>query len=285
VIKIIEYIIIALLQGLFEWLPISSSGQVMIISINFFGISPDEAYSLAIWLHLGTSMAVLLKFRRDFIGIFKSIFSRNDEIIENSAITKRNWLIIGTLGTAITALPIYLLFNTILKTQYTAAHGDLITLIICGLLIITGIILILKKNKMGIKQIKEIEPYFFQKDSFFVGLMQGFSVLPGISRSGVTLSTILFENYRQEDALKLSFLISVPAVFGSIGADIILGGGSVFSSLNIFIILTVTIVSFIIGYLSMEILLKVAKKISFGYFCIAYGLISFLIILPFFIMG
>ncbi|MFX0073740.1 MAG: undecaprenyl-diphosphate phosphatase, partial [Candidatus Hermodarchaeota archaeon] len=56
----IEYIIIAILQGLIEWLPISSSGQVMIVAINFFGISPEEAFSLSIWLHLGTAFAVIL---------------------------------------------------------------------------------------------------------------------------------------------------------------------------------------------------------------------------------
>ena len=69
----IEYIIIALIQGIFEWLPISSSGQVMIVSTNFFGISPENAFSLAIWLHLGTTIAVLLKFRGDYIRIIKTI--------------------------------------------------------------------------------------------------------------------------------------------------------------------------------------------------------------------
>ena len=63
----IEYIIIAILQGLFEWLPISSSGQVMIVSVNLFGIPPEEAFSLSIWVHLGTALAVLIKLRKDYI--------------------------------------------------------------------------------------------------------------------------------------------------------------------------------------------------------------------------
>jgi len=281
--KIIEYIIIAILQGLFEWLPISSSGQVMIVSINFFGISPSEAYSLAIWLHLGTSLAVLIKFRGDFASIFKSLFPDKYDI-ENSYKVKRNWLILATLGTAITGIPLYLLFKSLLENYYIASHGDLITLIICGLLIITGIILLIK-DKSGTKQIQNMGPSFFQKDSLFAGLTQGFSVLPGISRSGITVSTILLENYAQEDALKLSFLISVPAVFGSIGADIIFGEGSIFGLLNLLIIIIVTLISFGIGYLSMEFLLKIAKRVSFGYFCICYGIVSFIIIIPFLIIS
>ena len=77
---------ISILQGLFEWLPISSSGTVMIVAINFFGISPEEAFSLAIWLHLGTSFAVILKFRKEFIEIFKAclpiIYGEPEEIIK-----------------------------------------------------------------------------------------------------------------------------------------------------------------------------------------------------------
>ncbi|TXT67569.1 MAG: Undecaprenyl-diphosphatase [Promethearchaeota archaeon] len=281
----IEYIIIAIVQGLFEWLPISSSGQVLIISINFLGITPSEAYSLAIWLHLGTSLAVLLKFRRDYVSIVKSLFPKKYDDIEDSYTVKRNWLIIGTLGTAISGIPLYLIFKVILKNYYSAAQGDIITLIICGLLIITGIILLLKKNKFGIKNVKEMPPTLFEKDSFLAGLAQGFSVLPGISRSGITLSTILFENYNQEDALKLSFLISVPAVFGSIGVDIIFGQGSIFGSLNILIILIITLISFGVGYLSMEFLIKIASKVNFGYFCIIYGIISYIIIIPFLLIG
>ena len=86
----IEYIIIAILQGLFEWLPISSSGQVMIVSINFLGIPPDEAFSLSIWAHLGTTLAVLIKLRKDYIQIIKSIIPRKFNLDEND-VKKRNW--------------------------------------------------------------------------------------------------------------------------------------------------------------------------------------------------
>ena len=279
----IEYIIIAILQGLFEWLPISSSGQVMIIAVNFFGIPPEEAYSLSIWLHLGTMFAVLLKFKKDYIRIVKSFLPMKFNI-EETDIKKRNWLIVGTIGTAITALPLYFIFKFIIVGEFTAIHGDLLTLIIAGMLIITGIILLLIKKKFGVKTIESVEKQNVIKDSFIIGLTQGVAVLPGISRSAITVSTTLIENYEQDNALRLSFLMSVPVVIASIAVDIIFGEGSVFRILDPITIIIITFFSFIVGYASIEILLKIAKRIQFGYFCLLYGIIAYVIILPFFII-
>ena len=276
----IEYIIIAILQGLFEWLPISSSGQVMVISINFFGISSDQAFSLAIWLHLGTALAVLAKFRLDFIEIIKSI-KPDFYKVKDKDIKRRNWIIFATIGTAITGIPIYLLFRIILIFDFSPTQGDITTIIISGFLIITGIMLLKLKKVYATKSIEDVSEKNILKDSSLSGFFQGFSILPGISRSGITTSVILYEKYSQKDALNLSFLMSVPVVFASIGVDIIFGEGSVFGSLNLIEIVLTTIISFIIGYLTIEILLRVAQKIQFGYFCILYGFISFAIIIPF----
>jgi len=281
---VIEYIILAILQGLFEWLPISSSGQVMIISINFFGIPPDQAFSLSIWMHLGTAFAVLIKLRKDYIQIVKSVIPKRFKVDE-SDIKKRNWLIYATIGTAITAIPLYLLFKFVIIEGFTATQGDVLTLAISGFLIVTGIVLLTFKGKFGKKTIKTVSDRELIKDSSISGLLQGIAILPGISRSGFTVSTILFEKYDQDQSLKLSFLMSVPVILASIGMDIIFGEGSVFGTINIFTIFIIIAVSFIVGYLSMELLLKIAQKINFSYFCILYGVLSFMIIVPFMLFG
>ncbi len=279
----IEYVIIALLQGIFEWLPISSSGQTFIISMNLFGISAEEAYSLAIWLHLGTTFAVLLKFRTDFVKIFKSLLPKT-YIVDEIDIKKRNWLIYATIGTAITALPLYFIFRIVISEAFTAFQGDLITLIISGLLIITGVILLKTRKIYGKSTLEDAPPNEITKDSFLAGLVQGVSILPGISRSGVTVSSVLLENYNQDAALRLSFLMSVPVAIASIIVDIIFGEGSVFGLIDPFLIILITIISFLIGYITIEILLHIAQKIGFGYFCISYGVIAYLIIIPFLII-
>jgi len=275
----IEYVIIAIIQGLVEWLPISSSGQVIIVSINFFGISSEAAFSLSIWLHLGTTLAVLLKFRAEYVNMIKSLIPKkfNSDQID---INNRNWIIYATIGTAIVALPLYLVFRIIILGSFTASQGDILTLIISGFLIITGIFLLKFSKKFGTKTILNIEKNQLKKDSLISGLFQGVAILPGVSRSGFTVSAIMLENYEQNNALKLSFLMSVPVALASIGVDIIFGEGSIFGVINPLIIILVTAVSFIVGYLSMEFLLKIAKKVEFGYFCIFYGIFSFIIILP-----
>lgn len=278
----IEYIIIAILQGLFEWLPISSSGQVMIVAIAFFGISPSGAFSLAIWLHLGTSISVLVKYRQEFIKILKT-FNPKDIMTDEIDVRRRNWIIYATIGTAITGLPLYFLFRVVLVDSFTAADGDIVTLLIAGLLIITGVVLIKTNTIYGDRTLDSIPKGNIFKESILVGLAQGVAILPGVSRSGMSVSAIMIENYEQDNALELSFLMSVPVAFASIAVDIIFGEGSVFGSLDLLTIIVITAVSFLVGYLSMEVLLKVAKRLPFGYFCILYGIIAFAIIVPFMI--
>ena len=280
----IEYIIIAILQGLFEWLPISSSGQTLIISTNFFGISPEHAFNLAIWLHLGTTIAVLLKFKGDFINILKGLIQK-DSSFDDVIIKKRNWIIWATIGTGITAIPLYFLFKILFLNAFTAFQGDVITLFISGLLIITGVILIVTRKIFGNRKVVDASKKSIQKDSFLSGLVQGISILPGISRSGVTVGVILLEKYEQDDALRLSFLMSVPVALASILVDIVFSEGSIFGTLDLLTILITTIVSFIVGYLTIEFLLRIARKINFGYFCVSYGVIAYLIIVPFMVIA
>jgi undecaprenyl-diphosphatase len=280
----IEYIIIAIIQGLVEWLPISSSGQVLIVSVNIFGIPPEQAFSLSIWVHLGTTIAVVVKMRKDFFRIIKTIIPGKFEV-ESIHVKKRNWLIYATVGTAITAIPLYLLFKFIIIEGFDATQGDIMTLVISGFLIITGIVLLIFKKKFGNKTIDSISNRELIKDSSISGLIQGIAILPGISRSGFTISTLIFEKYTQEQSLKLSFLMSVPVALASIGMDIIFGEGSVFGTIDFFTILILTAVSFIVGYFSMGLLLKISQKINFSYFCILYGVVSFVIIVPFMLFG
>ncbi len=276
----IEFIFIAILQGFFEWLPISSSGQTFIVAMNIFGISAEESFSLAIWLHLGTSFAVLLKFRTDFFKIFKSTLPRFYSIDEID-VKKRNWLIYATFGTGITAVPLYFFFKIVILDVFTARQGDLITLVISGFLIITGIILLKTRKNYGENTLENVQKKEVKRDATISGLIQGFSILPGISRSGVSVSAIALENYNQDSALRLSFFMSVPVTFASIIVDIIFGGGSIFGTLGLFVIIITTFISFLVGYFSIELLLRIAQRVSFGYFCIMYGIVAFGIMIPF----
>ena len=242
--------LLGILQGIAEWLPISSEGQTMVTMIALYGITPAAALSFSIFLHLGTMAAVLVKFRREFLGVLRALDS-------NLART----IIIATLCTGVTGLPLYLL----MKDTFTS--GTQVTLLIGLLLIGTG--LILRTGRAGIKDVGEITT----RDMVLLGLVQGFSILPGISRSGLTTSTLLLRNVRQDVALTVSFMISVPAVLGAVVID------HSAAALPVEIAVTMVAAAFVAGYLSMEVLIRVAKTLDFSKFCIALGLLTVVLVI------
>ncbi|TFG05745.1 MAG: undecaprenyl-diphosphate phosphatase [Promethearchaeota archaeon] len=274
-----EYYLLAILQGLFEWLPISSEGQTMVIAINGFGISEANALSLAIFLHLGTTLAVIVKFRKEIIRIIRAAYPNPPPDVTETDTKMRNWVIFGTIGTAVTAIPLYFL----IKESFTAFQGDLVTLFIAGFLLLTGVLLLLSRNKFGNNTLADVPQGRLTTHSVITGIIQGTAILPGISRSGITVSANLFENYEQNTALRLSFLMSIPVSLAAIALDF-LTEGSVFTFLDPLTVIILTAISFAIGYLTIAALLRLARKIQFGYFCIVYAVITFAVILPFLLL-
>lgn len=276
-ISMFGYYFLAILQGFFEWLPISSEGQTVVFATNVFGIPWENALSLAIFLHLGTTLAVIVKFRKEIIKIIKSAYPNPPPDVTETDKKMRNWIIYATIGTAVVAVPLYLL----VKETFVAVQGDVGTLIVVGCLLITGIILLATRKKYGKNTVEDVPEKTINKHSIISGLIQGTAILPGISRSGVTVSANLLENYEQNSALKLSFLMSIPASLAAIALDFLTEEGSVFSFLDPLTIVALTAISFAIGYLTIESLLKLAQRIQFGYFCVFYAVLAFAVILPF----
>lgn len=241
-----------ILQGVTEWLPISSSGQNMLALMNILNITPKDAFSLAIFLHLGTLLAAVIKFRGDII---KLINYRDRQLF---------WFIfITTIFSGIVGLPAYLL----LKENIDSWTGDAVTGLIGLLLVVTGLIIYLSKKKVGRKSLTGSSVV----DMVVVGSLQGLTILPGISRSGVTVSALLLRGYNQKEALRLSFLMSIPVVAGAVSADILTTDvchmGSLPVTIGVF-------TSFVFGYLTIDALLRIAQKIKFESFCVLFGLIA-----------
>ncbi len=245
-----QAIFLGLLQGITEWLPISSQGQTIIAATELFGIPAEKAFSYAIFLHAGTMLAALLYFRKEI----KEIISLREKNL-------LQFLGIAVLSTAITGIPMYLFLKQISSSSFY------LSLLIGLMLLVTGFLQWKKKKEKTAGKTK--------KNAFLLGLGQGFSVLPGISRSGVTTSVLLFTGFTPEKAFRLSFLLSIPSVFL---AEALFGlkEGIVFEA-NLLI---AVFVAFAVGYLSIKYLIKAAKRINFSYFCFALGVfyivISFL---------
>lgn len=260
-------IIVALLQGLVEWLPISSEGQVVFFIINFTSVPIDEVLSLAVWLHLGTSLAVIVRYPR----IILDLISLKDRVL-----LKR--LILATIGTAATAIPLYIF----IKDSISVFQGELINILVGGLLLVTAVILYLPTRQIT-EDSHEIETRdVSDTEALVTGLVQGSAVLPGLSRSGVTVSSLLMQRVDKETALRFSFLMSVPAVLGILALEIVTGSPIPASVTPVDLIL-IEVIVFIVGLASMEFLLRLARKVSFWKLCLVLALIAILFGLPTFL--
>ncbi len=279
-IDLLQGVIMAILQGVIEWLPISSEGQLSLLFVNFLNMNELEAVTLALLLHIGTMISVLWCFRDEFIHM---ITIPNGIKAEITMIT-----IITTLGTGITAVPIIVFFKSSWEeiSQNLPIGTDILFSALIGvLLVITGIILS-KQPEQGTRELTTIT----RKEALLLGMVQGIAALPGISRSGMTITVLLIIGLTQEDALRTSFIISVPAVLGATALEFILNGFSL--RLDALIIGTITfpywllfliiLLTAIIGVATMNVLLQL-KDIPYDKFCIGFGtgtiLLTFMILI------
>ena len=240
--------ILSLVQGIAEWLPVSSEGVAMFLMLNLLKFNPGSAFSYAVFLHTGTMLAVLVRFRREFLEMFRSIYGNG-----NARLLKI--VVVASLFTAFTALPLMLVVKGF-------RSGELVNVLIGVMLILTG--LILRLPEKGYRDLHD----FGLKEAALLGLAQGFAILPGVSRSGTTISFLLLRKMKEEHALKLSFIISVPAV---IGAAIIEGLPGGVSALSVALMVTIT---FAVGYATMDLLLRFARRVNFSAFCISLGALA-----------
>lgn len=239
-----EQIIMGIIQGIAEWLPISSEGLIILIKSSFFsGGGIENMVKQALFLHLGTFFAALIYFRKEIISLIQ--------------LKSRKLLVFLVTATLISGLLGYGLLNLLANLP-----ARTITLVI-GLLLLLTAGFQLKAKKGEYKERNDLTV----GDGILLGLVQGASVLPGLSRSGLTVSTLLLRKFKSSEALTLSFLMSLPVVLG----------GNIVLNLDKFVLSSELvwglIFSFIFGFLTIDLLLKLSKKINFGYFVLFFGLI------------
>ena len=255
--SVFESIILGAVQGIAEWLPVSSEGMIVLVKNNFFGGGPlADTIKMALFLHLGTFLAVLIYFRKDVKNVSLRFFGK--EKSEESGKILRfiiiATLISGVLGWGLLELLTNLENSIILTTRF-------INVAIAVLLAITGVAQLKKKKNSGHRSASELK----DGDSVLLGIAQGAAVLPGLSRSGLTVSVLLLRNFQDTQALRLSFLLSLPIV---LAGNIILNfNQAIFSLDNLIAFFS----SFVFGYITINLFIKLAKKINFGWFAVIFA--------------
>tara|TARA_Y100000294_G_C8514743_1_gene320334 strand:- start:358 stop:1167 length:810 start_codon:yes stop_codon:yes gene_type:complete len=258
-----QQIILGIIQGITEWLPISSEGMLLLITSNFFGdINLDLFLRQALFLHLGTFFAALIYFRRDVMDLIKGVANYKSSDPETKRTLK--FLFIATIISGIFGLAI-LNFIDLIKIEEIPLASASVNYLIGFLLLITGA-LQLKASSAGFRR----EYHLNNTDSIFLGFMQGLAVFPGLSRSGLTISSFLFRNIDETVALRLSFIMSLPIV---LLANIMLNFRDFVFIKSMFFGF---ILSFIFGFLTIHLLMEFSRKVKFGYFAIFFGLLAIL---------
>ena len=243
----IKYILIGFIQGITEFLPVSSSGHIVLFGSLF---ELDNLLLISVVAHIGTLFAVLFCYRKKIVELIKQ--PKNP--------TNLN-LIIATIPTVIMVL----LFNSFIEDNFSTSS------LVWGFLLSAILLLIADLKKEGNKKVTK-------KSALYMGLTQGFALLPGISRSGSTLTFGLLIGLDKKEALDFSFLMSIPIIFASAVYETF----KLFScqiTVNWLGIFLVMVSSFLFGILSIKIMLKTVKKNKLYFFSIYLIVLSLVILL------
>lgn len=255
---IFQAVILGIVQGLGEFLPISSSAHLVLIpwlfGWNYMGLPFDVA------LHMGTLLAVVLYFWKDWLGLFKGALSRKP-----STEKRLFWyLVIATVPGA--------LIGFVLEDKAATVFRS--PLLIGIMLILLGIVLYMADNK---RQLRTLETMTLM-DAVLIGLSQALAIIPGVSRAGSTMTTARLLSLTREDAARFSFLMSTPII---LGAGLLSVRHLQPSDINLAFAMGI-ITAFIVGLFSISFLLRYLKKSNFKIF-VGYRLIVGLgVILVFF---
>lgn len=257
---IFQAIIMGAIQGLTEFLPVSSSGH-LVIGQSLLGLK-TAGVTFEIWLHLGTLAAVLIYFRPRIIRLIQSLWNGREGATERTTI----WaLIIGTLPAVVVGFTL----KSAIETAFSSPRFTAAMLVITGLILLSTL---LAKNKGFL-----VSPL----RGLIIGVAQAIAILPGISRSGSTISAAMLIGVDPPKAAEFSFLLSIPAIAGAFLLDALSAKGSILPAGDFGGYLIGTAVSFLLGLLSIHYLLKIIRKGSFhlfGVYCLVVGTLSYVLL-------
>ena len=252
---ILEAIILGLIQGLTEFLPVSSSGHLELAKALFGDQSvPQESLTFTVVLHAATALSTIVIFRREIAQIFKGLFqfTWNDEM-------KFSLKIIISM---IPAVIIGLAFEEELESFFSGK----ILLVGCMLLVTAALLLLADKAKNTSKNVTF-------NNAVVIGISQAIAMLPGISRSGATISTSVLLGIDRTKAARFSFLMVVPLILGKVAKDL-LGGDINFSDTSVTPLAAGFIAAFVSGILACNWMIALVKKSKLSYFSIYCAIVG-----------
>lgn len=258
----LQAVILGLVQGLAEFLPISSSGHLAILE-NFFGIKEDSMLFFAVMLHFGTLLSVFVVFWKDIVELFKELILTIKDLIGHKGLRLDErpirklgvMIIVSCIPTAIIGFA----FGDIFEGIYSKP------VLIGVMFIITGLLLLAAETwGGGNRNINNLN----YRNSIFIGIVQGLAIIPGISRSGSTLFASLLCKLDREFAVKFVFLISIPTILGSFILELPDGLKEGITGQMWGPVIVGMLVAFLSGLFAVKVMLKVVANKKLKYFSI-----------------
>lgn len=254
--SVIEAIILGIIQGLTEFLPVSSSGHLELAKAILGDTSvPEESLMMTVVLHAATALSTVVIFRKEIMELLSGLFQfKNNEQFQYA------------LKIVISMVPAGLA-GVLLDEQIEALFGGQIMLVGFMLLVTGSLLFLADKAKNTLKPVST-------KNAILIGIAQAIAILPGISRSGATISTSVLLGIDRERAARFSFLMVVPLIFGKMAKDI-LSGDLASSQTDTTLLIAGFVAAFLAGLLACKWMIALVKKSQlkyFSFYCFVVGL-------------
>lgn len=283
--SILQAILLGLVQGITEFLPVSSSGHLSIIQ-NVFHIETDGGMLFDIMLHVGTLVAVFIVYRKDILRMIIEALRMCHDLIQNAKTlihnkkqddalrykkivhnNYRKFVLLVIVSTIPTGIIGYFAKNLVVAVSTT--------MLIPGVcLLLTGVLLLVSDiSEDGHKVPKNVS----YSNGFIIGICQGVATLPGLSRSGTTIAACLLSGFDRKFAVKYSFIMSIPAVLGAAILEIKDIGKETITFSQVGIYLVGAIIAGLVGYVCIKTMLVVVRKKKFkgfAFYCFAVGIFA-----------
>jgi len=258
--ELLVAVLVGVLQGAVEWLPISSQGNVSVAVTLLTDIDPVVAVDLALFVQLGTIVSAATYYREDIRTAVAAAPGWRPRSAYAPANAETTFLVLASAATGLVGIPIYFT----LREAVSGLGGGLFVAAVGALLIGTGL---LQRAGAAVDLPGRETPTLF--DTLLVGGLQGITILPGVSRSGTTVSAMLLRGYTGPAALRLSFLLSIPASLGA--ALLVVLGGDGLPGISPPAAAVALATSAVVGYLTIDALMRFVERVAFWLVCVGLG--------------
>ena len=258
--RIVLAVLLGILQGVFEWLPISSEGNIVVFLTVVEGFGAADAVALSLFLHVGTAFAAAAYYRDELAEMAMLAPDWRPGSAFEGDRSDLSFLVIGTLASGVVGVSAYVA----LAEAMTAFTGGAFVALVGLLLVATGVLQrVADAVALGGRRLPD------GVDAVVVGGLQGLAILPGVSRSGITTSALLLRGHDGSSSFRLSFLLSIPAALGAGALALVEAGG--LPAIGLTEAAVALLASAVVGYLTIDALLRLVERCAFWGICVVLG--------------